>query len=87
MTAWLIEFTGEIHAGTILKPGTNPIQFSGSGFTDQNPRYHNLDPNGEIYGKIAEHFGIKPPYSIWLRLWHPFDDETVMHVMKTWVLP
>jgi hypothetical protein len=87
MTGWNIEFEGTISQGTWFKPMSKPIDFSGSGITSRNPEYHDLDPEGKIFGEVAAHFRITPPYSITLRLWHPFDNRTRMQIKKTWVLP
>lgn len=87
MTAWIIQFDGTIFAGTPFNRMSKVFDFAGEGFTTTDPHYADgIDPEGKIFKAVAEHFQIKSPFTIYLRVWHP-SNVPEYHFKKAWVNP
>jgi hypothetical protein len=86
MTGWMIYFEGTIFQGTLSAQTSELMQFSGSGITTRNPDRGDCDPEGRIFEDVAKHFKILPPFTIYLRIWHPSNVPRYQH-KKLWVSP
>jgi hypothetical protein len=88
MTGWVIQFDGTIFAGTPFNRMSKKFDFCGEGIVSNDPDYDDdhFERDGAIFKAIAEHFKIRTPFTISLRVWHP-SNIPKYHFKKAWVNP
>lgn len=84
-----VEFEGTIEKGQFLCPDPNirEIHFTGHGITTNGPCSTEIDPRGDIFKVISNHFRISPPYTITLRCWSSVYIKRLPRIEQTWTLP